>query len=123
MLTPFLGKVLANKIAFNLVGRGHQSADTHLLTGPTVARHTRQPGMFQEAWLLQKLVKTSRPTCSRPVFTCLLTGSLQGCLSQQDLPLPAFGADSWHEAGGGDGISLPLGEKHAFTVLFPGLRV
>lgn len=123
MLIPFLGKILANKIAFNLVGRGHQSADTHLLAGPTVARHTRQPGMFREAWLLQKLVKTSRPTRSRPVFTCLLTGSLQGCLSQQDLPLPAFGADSWHEAGGGDGISLPLGEKHSFSVLFPGLRV
>lgn len=123
MLIPFLGKILANEIAFNLVGRGHQSADTHLLTGPTVARHTRQPGMFREAWLLQKLVKTSRPPRSRPVFTCLLTGSLQGCLSQQDLPLPAFGADSWHEAGGGDGISLPLGEKHSFTVLFPGLRV
>lgn len=117
------GQILVNKISFNLVGRGHQSADTHVLTRTTVARQTRQPGMFREAWLLQKLVKASRPTRSRPVFTCLMTGSLQGCLSQQDLPLPAFSADSWHETGGGDGISLPLGEKRSFTVLFPGLRV
>ena len=117
------GQILVNKISFNLVGRGHQNADTHVLTGTTVARQTRQPGMFREAWLLQKLVKASRPSRSRPVFTCLMTGSLQGCLSQQDLPLPAFSADSWHETGGGDGISLPLGEKRSFTVLFPGLRV
>lgn len=37
MFIPFLGEMLVNKISFNLVARGHQSGDTHVLTGTTVA--------------------------------------------------------------------------------------